>query len=578
VPTPTIPFDAFTLAAVAAELRHALTGARVQKVQQPSEHELILSAYGRAGAQRLLLSADPKSFRIHLTQVKRENPVTPPAFCQLCRKQLEGAFVEAVTLPRFDRVLHLWFRAHDGERVRLVAELMGRNANLVLVSGAGLVRGTIRTAPADSDRALRPGKEYTDPPGFHDRIDPLSLSGPDDRVFADVPDDPGEARVWLTSTFSGIGRFGADEIMARAEGDLGRIPDALCGLMSDVGAERFSPRTIGGAEDETVGVWAFEPLTVPAGRRHVRESISVALDTFYATLTGRGVDQSERAAVSRALSKEIAYRRKEIAAARATLAEAHRAEGYERLGNTLLAHLARIERGAASITLPDLYADDARDVTIVLDPKRSPQENAEGYFARARKARDAAEYARTRAAEMSEQLTTLEGLAAGLDRPGDGADTAAIRKSLSDVVGAERAGAPAAQRRPEARNAPRPFGGHRIRTYTVEGYTLLVGETAEANDYVTTRVAAPTDLWMHVRSAHGAHGVLRTNGRPDRVPDTVIRRAAGIVAARSGTAVKHSGLVAVDVTEKRYVRKPRGAKPGLVVIQRERSIDVSPIL
>jgi predicted ribosome quality control (RQC) complex YloA/Tae2 family protein len=112
----------------------------------------------------------------------------------------------------------------------------------------------------------------------------------------------------------------------------------------------------------------------------------------------------------------------------------------------------------------------------------------------------------------------------------------------------------------------------------VDGYELWVGETAEANDYLVTRAASPTDLWLHVRAGVGAHGILRTQGQPTRVGDLTVRRAAGIVAARSGKSAKHTDLVAVDVTEKRYVRKPRGAKPGLVTYERERTLDVSPAL
>jgi predicted ribosome quality control (RQC) complex YloA/Tae2 family protein len=292
VSTPASSFDAFTLAAVAAELRNTVIGARVQKVQQPADHDLVLSVYGRAGAQRILLSADPKAFRVHLTQRKRENPVTAPAFCQLCRKHLEGAFVESVTLPRFDRVLRLGFRTHDGERAVLVAELMGRNANLILISGAGVVRGTMRPAPADSERPLRLGKEYADPPGFHNRVDPLTLSSPSDSIFAELPSTPEEARNWLSATFSGIGRFAAEEILARAEGEIGSVADALYCLMEAVRAEQFAPHTIAGSKNETVGVWAFEPLTVPPGRRHPRESISVALDTLYATTLAHSAEEA----------------------------------------------------------------------------------------------------------------------------------------------------------------------------------------------------------------------------------------------------------------------------------------------
>jgi predicted ribosome quality control (RQC) complex YloA/Tae2 family protein len=555
-----IPFDAFTLAAVAAELRKTIVGARVQKVQQPSETDLILALYGRSGAQRLLLSADPKYFRAHLTQIRRENPVTPPGFCQVCRKYLEGGTVEAVTMPHFDRVLHLEFRTHDGEHALLIAELMGRNSNVVLVSGAGVVRGTLRPVPRDAERSLRTNQPYTSPPGYGEKRDPLEET---DTLV--LPETSEEIRGYLAD-FSGIGRFGAEEMVVRGQ-------EGFASLIADVREERFAPHSAGTAEGKTVGVWAFAPLTFPVGLRFPRESISVALDTYYATLTSNTQEAGERTTLQRLITREKAYREKELTSARNTLAEAGRAEEYERAGNNLLAQLGLIERGAPSVTIADLYDPEGAEVTLTLDPKLGAHDNAEAYFTRARKARDAAEHATLRAEAREDELAQLRLLELDMER---GETPERIQERLEEIIGMERAkpdSAPSARKREE-----RPFQGHKIRKTTVDGYELLYGENAEANDYLTTRVAAPTDLWMHVRSAPGAHGVLRTNGKPDRVPDEVVRHAAAIIAARSGTSIKHATLVAVDVVEKRYVRKPRGAKPGMVTIERERVVDVSPSL
>lgn len=578
-----IPFDAFTLAAVAAELRALAVGAYVQKVQQPSGMDLIVSVYGRGGARRILLSADPQMFRICLTNLRRENPLHPPHFCQVCRKYLEGATLTEVIQPRFDRVLHLVFRAPDGERVMLAAELMGRNANLVLVSGSGTVRAAIRAVPADAPRPLRPGAPYAAPPGSEQGRDSGTVTDPQDIVFAALPPEPAETERWLGTTFSGISRFAAAEVVARAGGGgaSNGVPAAFVGLMDDTRAERFAPHSIGSEDGaETVGVWAFAPLTVPPGRRFPRESISTALDTFYSTLATEGAEESERTALRKAIAREIAHRRREIEAAQETLREAKRADDYERIGNTLLAHLGGVPRGAATVTLTDPYAPDGISVTISLEPTLSPHENAARYFTRARKARDAAEYATDRAEGLAEETAELEILEAELARNEEPRTVEQVREAFARLVGPARAAAAAAApgRRPAgpARPPEKPFGGHRIRTFTVEGYDLLVGESAEANDYLTTRVAAPSDLWMHVRAAPGAHAVLRTNGHPERIPDAVIRRAAQIVAARSSSAVKHASLVAVDVVEKRHVRKPRGARPGEVLYSRERVFDVAP--
>lgn len=571
-PIPT--FDAFTLAAVVEELRRLCIGARVQKIQQPSPTEIILSVYGKAGSQRILLCADPKSFRLHITQSKRANPVNAPAFCGACRKRLDGAFLSEILQPRFDRVVRLVFLVRGGEPVTLMAELMGRNSNLALTSGEGIIRAVLRPMPADSPRPLKPGEVYADPPGYGERPDPLAAltTGAVDAL----PEEFDAARETIQTGFGGIGKFGAEEVLARARRFEQTPAAALRTLLEDVAAGRFFPHSVSDVSGKTLGVWAFPPYIVPEGLRHARESVSVALDTFYAVAAERSVSEEAQTNLSRALRAEIKFREKEIVAADATLREADRAERYEQLGNNLLAAMYRLEKGATSASVPDLYSEDGAEIPVPLDPVKSPQENVESYFTRARKARDAALYAERRKTEVSEQLARLKSLTAALENAAP-ADLPGLQSRLTEIVGAERAGASSAPaaRRPAA--SPRPFGGFRIRTYAIGDYMLLVGESAEANDHLTTRIASPSDWWFHVRSAPGAHGVLRAGGKPDRVPESALRRAAEIVAARS-SAVKHSGIVAVDIVEKRHVRKPRGAKPGLVTYDKERTIDVEPKL
>lgn len=514
--TVTIPFDFFTLAAVVAELQATLVGARVQKVQQPTPNELVLSVYGRVGARRLLISADPQAARVHLTQVKRDNPVQPPGFCQVARKYVEGAWIEAVELPYPDRIVQVVCRSVDGERVTLVCELMGRNANVVLLSGTGTVRGVLRRG---GERDLHPGSAYALPPGL--RLDAPVLS-----------------------------RFAEAEAALRPEG----------ALLAMAEQGQFAPHSIID-NGETVGVWAFAPKSVVG---YPRESISVALDTFYALRSEEKAESAARAALLKSLNQELAYRIKALEDTERTLAEAARADAHEQAGNLLLASLGQLTKGETSVTLPDLYAEgEAR--TIALDPKKTPHENAEAYFERARKARDAAEYAEGRRADLEAEQEELLALRVEAEGAEDEA-LEALQAQLQRLLGGGR---PA--RAPQAGNK---FDGHKVRTVTIESWVLLIGENALANDHLLTRVAAPSDIWMHVRGATGAHGVLRTNNHPERVSEAVLRKAAALVAARSGE--KHARLVPVDVTQRRYVRKPRGAKPGQATYSQARTLDVEP--
>jgi predicted ribosome quality control (RQC) complex YloA/Tae2 family protein len=569
-PLPVIPFDALTLAAVASEIQSHLP-ARVQKIQQPTENEVILVLFGRQGAARLLLCVDPRQFRVHFTQQRRENPIAPPSFCQVSRKYLDGALLTAVEMPVFDRILHFEFRAHDGERVAIVAELMGRNSNLILISGSNTVRGVLRPAPADSPRALRPGASYSPPPGKPLARDPRTVIAAQDPVFAAAPDEERDLPAFLRESFSGIGKLAAVEIAARASTAGGPGP-VMAALMVDVRGGRFSPHAAFNAEGESLGAWPFALLSLPPDRQRPEPGLSLALDRHYADLAARTTDSTARRTLSSALDREIAYREQDLRATRVTIAEAGRADSYEQTGNNLLAALSSLHRGDAEAIIPDLYSPTGDGVTTVaLDPKRSPQENAERYFDRARKARDAAVYADGRAADRVGEIERLGALRTTLVAADEEGALEEIRRALVAIVGEERLSGKAATDAPA-----NPYGGFRIRKFDVDGYQLLVGESADANDHLTTRIASPSDLWMHVRSAPGAHGVLRTGGQPTRVPEAVIRRAAAIVAARSGTAVKHAGVVAVDIVEKRHVRKPRGAKPGLVTYQRERVLDVAP--
>ena len=579
---PVIPFDAFVLANVASELRREVVPARVQKIYQATASEMQVQVFGATGAHKILLSADAQTFRVHETQMRRENPVNPFAFCQVCRKYLDGTFLETASMPHFDRVLELGFRGVDGERFRLIAELMGRNSNVVLVSGGGIVRGSMRASPPQSTRDLRPGVPYRDPPGLGEKRDPLTVDGAGDAVWRDLPENATEAGRWLAATFGGVGPFAAVEI-TRAQQSGQSIPEAFAELMADVKAERFAPHHVIGTDGHTRGVWAFAPHSVPAALRFARENSSVALDTFYQT-RGELLKQNEaRSVLEKTLTRETAYREKEAASMAATLGEAHRAEGYEQAANNLLAQLHLVQKGEATVRLADLYdtSGENKEVSITLDPKLNGQENAQAYFSRARKSRDAQAYAQTRLAQVETELRGLKTILAQLTNEAAPPDLEALRAETAHLVGEGRmnAGGASASAQGDGKNE-KPWSGHKIRTYTIDGFELLIGETPEANDFLTTRVAAPSDFWFHVRGGPGAHGVLRTNNQPGRVPDAVLRRAASAVAARSGTAVKHSGTAAVDMLEKRHVRKPRGAKSGLVTYTagRERVLDVTPAL
>jgi len=520
--------DYFSLAGIAAELRDRLVGGKVQRITQPSPTDVILSFFGRSGPCRLLISVDPQAPRVHLTHQRRENPTTPPGFCQVARKDLEGARLDAVLLPLRDRILRLDFTDADGLPRHLYAELMGRNSNLILTDPSGAVRGVLRPIQSDSPRPLRPGKPYTNPPGAG------------------------------TSTGS-FGRFADAEIAARGEG-------GLADLLDRIDHDDFDPHALLDDQGIVRGVWAFVPLTVSPEKRLPRDSFSDALDQFHRAGARTRESTLARSELERRLVREIAHRRRMVDDCRRALEEAALAESHEQAGHLMLAHLGSVTKGLDTVELYDWYAGGSR--TIALDPRKSPQENAEAFFDRARKARDAGEIADGRMADAEDEIEQLRSLGEQLGSIGDN-QLVDIRTALDQLAPRRAPNQPGPK-------TPPPFGGHKVRTYDLDGWTLLVGETATANDHLLTRVASPHDIWLHVRGGTGAHGVLRVP-KGSKVPDVIVRRAAAAVAAKSGSA-KHSSLVAVDFTEKRYVRKPRGAKAGMALYTQAKTVDIEPML
>lgn len=249
-----------------------------------------------------------------------------------------------------------------------------------------------------------------------------------------------------------------------------------------------------------------------------------------------------------------------------TVAESKRAEDYRRIGDLLLANLNNIEKGAKSVRLIDYFNPDMPEIEVELDEKLAPQQNAERYFKRYRKARDAAATAEARRSTIMQEIALLK----SAESEAEEAKSVDSLKALREMLTAQ-----ALLRREIAQEKQEEeFAGHRIRrVITSEGWEILYGENAAANDYLTQRIARPNDVWLHARAITGAHVIVRTAGHSSNVPKSVLLEAATI-AARNSEA-KHSFLVPVDHTLRKYVRKPRGSAPGFVTYRNEKTIDVS---
>ncbi|MBQ7713644.1 MAG: NFACT family protein [Oscillospiraceae bacterium] len=571
-----MPLDAVCLRALVRELRDGLTGARIDKVQQPARDQIVLTVRGR---DRVLLSANPNQPRIQFTRQTRDNPAQPPMFCMLLRKHLVGARIEAVEQPDLERVVTLTLRATDelgetGTR-RLVLEAMGRRANLLLLDGEGRILDCLRRVALEGggERALLPGLFYHLPPP----LAKASLLSEPDAALA-LLDAGGEAEEpvdrWLVAHYAGVSPLVARELVHRACGatdtrfcelDAPRRAALMCEVKSL--ADRlqhgdFTPTML--LRDGKAADFTYLPITQYGAETAVepRESFSALLDEFY--------DLRERQEICARRGKELvraATTARDRMARKSETLKREYAATQERdqlrlCGDLITANLYRMERGMASLAAENYYEDGQPEVRIPLDPLLTPQQNAAKYYKRYSKAKSAEAHLRGQIAKAEAERAYLESVLQELSLSETEQEFAEIRRELQET-GYLRRGR-------EKKEQKRAFAPREYRTSA--GLRVLVGRSNAQNDQLTLKRADKRDLWFHAQKIHGSHVILCTLGaEPD---ERSITEAAALAAYFS--QARESANVPVDYTSVKYVKKPAGARPGFVVYETYRTIYVTP--
>lgn len=584
-------FDSSALTAVAMEIRSALLGGRVDRVLQPEPETLVLLLYGRGRNHRLLLSAHARNARVQLTRQEKPNPPHPPNFCMLLRKHLAGARLALVEQVGRDRILHLGFDASDelGNPVRLtlVAEVMGKHSNVILLGPEGRIIDAIRrvSEAVNRYRELLPGLAYVPPPA-PDKLDPAAL---DPAALAARLTAAAGQPVWqaLLAAVDGLGPLAARDICARAGVAPGgreaaaaapALAAAVVAHAAAVDGGDFSPVLLLDAAGAVTDFAAVAPVSVP-GTARPYETVSALCDAFFSQREEAERFAGRRAALARRLGSEIDRCRRKLALQQEAQARAEGAEEYRRAAELLTAQLHAVPRGAATAELVDYYDPAGASIRVDLDPALTPQANAQAYWRRYQKARSGREQIAAQMAATADELAYLEQVEAALQEAGSLPDLEEVRAELAaegylpaPVPGKgdrrrRPGGGPAADKRTAA------GGGAPLVVRSGDGLEIWVGRNNRQNDYLTLRLAAPTDLWLHTQKIPGSHVIVRLPpGEP--VPERTLQEAALLAAYHS--RARGSGQVPVDYTLRKHVRKPAGARPGMVIYDNQRTLYVTP--
>lgn len=538
-----MPQDAFTLRLNARELDSALQGGKINKINQPEREEITFLIYTGKQVLKLALNVNASDCGVYFSDAVKENPAVAPGFCMLLRKHLLNAEIRSVSLVGFERILMLRFFCVSDfsatEKV-LYAEIMGKYSNLVLTEN-GVILGALKTTSVGENckRLIFPGAKY-ELPAPQDKVDPTDYPALFE-LFKEAPKE--NLADFLFKRVRGVAPVTAENVVKWYGGGI---------FAKHVYDYLFSNEITACADErDFYARWQEGATLFP--------SLSAAQAFFY----NRKRREKELASLRRKLLSAVhsAAKKQEKRLAQ-ILQKKNDCKGaeFDRVkGELLTANLWKIEKGSKGVELESFY--DGETVRISLDPARTPSENAQNYFKKYRKEKHTLEVLAPQEEETKNEIAYLESLSAAIEFSREQEDLQALHEELvSAGILKEQGG-----NRKKEKTVP-------FRSFEKDGFTVLAGRNNMENDKLV-RSSKPSDIWLHAKSYHSCHVVVRTESK--KVPDSVLSFAAQICARYSdGKGDK----VAVDYCEIKNVRKPPKSKPGFVVYTDYKTVTVAPLV
>lgn len=544
-----MPFDGAFLYCISNELMEALE-CHVDKIYQPSKEELVFLLRKKGFVKRLLFNIKSGSTRIQFTENKFENPEKPPMFCMLMRKHLLNGRLIRISQPDLERVIIFTFSSMNemGDicELNLICELLSGSANVILCDNNDKIIDCLRHSDIEnSARLLLPGATYSLPP-HQDKLNPLCC---DYKTIEKRLENS-----TLLQTIDGFSPLICREV--EAENNLKEIISIL--------QDKKGVPTIILKPDGTPLDYSFTEIKQYGNgyKNKTFDSFSNLLDEFYTTrdITNR-INQNARDIIKLITNLKARTERKLVL----RLEDLKKCENREDLriwGELIKANLHLIPQGSSIAEVPNYYDEELKNIRIPLNPALSPAANANKYFKDYKKTYTAEETLLKLTESDKDELLYFDSVLESISRCKDLSDIAEIREELSDAGYIKQA-----QNRKKQKNKPE------FKEFTSnEGYKILVGKNNRQNDYLTTVLANKNDLWFHTKNIPGSHVIVFSGG--NQVSDDTILQAATLAAENSKAA--NSTQVPVDYTPVKYVKKPNGAKPGMVIYTTNKTVYITP--
>ena len=565
--------DGLSLYSAMNELNKRLAGGKIDKIQQTDKEELLLMVRSLGQTYRLLINASAADNRVQLTELKKQAPSEAPMFCMLLRKRIAGGKIVRFEQERLDRVLKISIETYndlgDLSVFALYCELMGKHSNIILANEKGVIVDAIKHVGLgmSSVRFVMPGLEYSAPPA-QDKQDPSKASA-DDFSMAMCMIGMSIAKA-LSNAFFGLSPAVAAQLVARytdktectqlSEAERKELAERLAAFYADMAQGKEKASAVLNALGETEAVY---PFAISGSGIKLYDSIGEALDSLYINSDRREWAKRHGASARKVLQNNIERCEKKLALYADALNSGEQMEKCRLYGELLTANLHSLKSGTDTAAVDNYYADPVERIAIPLDRQLTPGENAQRYYKKYQKLKAARDMAIVQREQTLSELNYLEGQLDNLTKCTAENELSELIEELKDqgYIKRDKGGK---KKMKLAASKPMHF-------VSSTGADIYVGKNNRQNDELTLHFASPNDIWMHTKNIPGSHVIVK--GASEQ--DTATMTEAALLAAYYSRA-RGSENVAVDYTPRKYVKKPAGAKPGMVIYTTNKTAYVTP--
>lgn len=574
--------DGLVIHSIVNELHEKILGGKIDKVYQPENDEVVLHIRNNKENFKLVLSCSASNPRVYLANnYKKENPINAPMFCMLFRKYIQGGNIVDISQVGFERIIKISVESLDELKEKttkdIIIEIMGRHSNIILSHSADnkIIDSAKRIPPSVSRvRQILPGQTYVLPPA-QDKLNPLDNINID--LFIDTVNSfSGPIFKAIYSKFLGISPVIAKEICFRANINENTLTNDLSldgvnsiysefyKLFKTINENIYNPSMVIDESIDKVLDFSCIDLSQFSNLSTITDdSMSKILENYYFTKDIKDRIHQRSSDLRKSISIKLDRLYNKLDKQNKELVESENANIYKIKGELITSYIYMIEKGMESVEVSNFYDEECKNIIITLNKNLTPSENAQKYFKKYSKMKTAKKEISSQMEITKDEIHYLENIMLSIENCENLAELMDIREELTKV-GYLR-GKINSKKEVKLTTKPHEF-------ISSDGFKILVGKNNKQNDHLTLKVASSDDIWMHTKNIPGSHVIIKSEGK--NVPDETIFEGAMLAAFFSKS--KMSSQVPVDYTKKKNVKKPNGAKPGMVIYETNSTIYVTP--